>query len=136
MKPLHLTILALWILTGTTATFASPSNIGPFIGAWQAVDPEDGSLQTLTISRNDDGTAHLLIHDTYFALCNGDRGLGHGTGLLSQAKTLSVSDYRLTCFSSGISKGGPTTLTLNRNGTLTRILAPPSPVITYFRYSR
>ena len=129
------TLLTLILLAGATATPAAPSKLGKFIGAWQAVDPDDGSLQTLTISRRDNASANVLVHDSYFALCDGDRGLGQGTGVLTQAKTLSVSDYRLTCFPSGTTKGGPTTLILNRDGTLTRVLAPPSPPITYFRYS-
>ncbi len=127
--------LTLLLLAGTTAVHAAPSKLSRFVGAWQAVDPEDGSLQTLTISRHDNGTVNLLVHDSYFALCDGDRGLGQGTGVLSQPRTLNVADYRLTCFPSGTTKSGPTTLTLNRDGTLTRVLAPPSPSITYFRYS-
>ena len=129
------TLLTLILLAGATATPAAPSKLGKFIGAWQAVDPDDGSLQTLTISRRDNASANVLVHDSYFALCDGDRGLGQGTGVVTQPGTLSVSDYRLTCFPSGTTKGGPTTLTLNRDGTLTRVLAPPSPHITYFRYS-
>ena len=129
------TLLTLIMVAGSTGISASPSKLGKFVGAWQAVDPEDGSLQTLTISRDNSDSANVLVHDSYFALCDGDRGLGQGTGALSQARTLSVSDYHLTCFPGGATKGGPTTLTLNRDGTLTRVLAPPSPPITYFRYS-
>ena len=128
-------MLTLILVAGTTEISAAPSKLGRFIGAWQAVDPEDGSLQTLTITRRDDTSVNVLVHDSYFALCYGDRGLGQGTGVVTQPGTLSVSDYRLTCFPSGTTKGGPTTLTLNRDGTLTRVLAPPSPPITYFRYS-
>jgi hypothetical protein len=128
-------VLTLLLLAGATAVPASPSKLDRFIGAWQAVDPDDGSLQTLTISRHDNSTVNLLVHDSYFALCDGDRGLGQGTGVIVPPRTLKVADYRLTCFPSGATKGGPTTLTLNRDGTLTRVLAPPSPSITYFRYS-
>jgi hypothetical protein len=129
-------ILTLLLLASRTATPASPSTLSRFIGDWQAVDPDDGSLQTMTISRNVDGTTvRVLVHDSYFSLCDGDRGLGQGTGVLSPSRTLTVADYRLTCFPSGTTKKGPTTLTLNRDGSLTRVLAPPSPAITYFRYS-
>ena len=128
-------IFCLSLLTEATLVHAAPANLGRFIGSWQAVDPEDGSLQNLTISRNDNGTVQLLVHDSYFALCEGDRGLGQGTGVLTHPRTLTFTDYTLTCFPSGRSKGGPTTFTLERDGALKRTLAPPSPSITYFRVS-
>jgi hypothetical protein len=69
-------IIALALLAGVTEAIAAPTYYSRFIGSWQAVDPEDGSLQNLTISRNDNGTVQLLVHDSYFALCDGNRGLG------------------------------------------------------------
>lgn len=133
MNSLFKIIFSLSLLAEATAISAAPSNLARFIGSWQAVDPEDGSLQNLTISRNDNGSVQLLVHDSYFALCDGDRGLGQGTGVLTHPRTLTFSDYTLTCFPNGITRGGPTTFTLERDGALKRTLAPPSPSITYYR---
>jgi len=129
-------ILALALLAGATEAIAAPSYYSRFIGSWQAVDPEDGSLQNLTISRTDNDTVQLLVHDSYFALCDGDLGLGRGTGVVTNSKTLTFPDYALTCFTSGTTKEGPTTFTLQPDGALKRVLAPPSPSITYYRISR
>ena len=104
--------------------WAAPADIRPFIGLWEAVDAKDGSLLTLSISRLDKKTARLLVHDTYWTLCSGDRGVAEGTADVSTEKTLESHDYTVTCFED--SGTGPMTITLTRNpdGTLTR-LGPP-----------
>ena len=82
---------------------------------------KDGSLLTLSISRLDKKTARLLVNDTFWTLCNGDRGVATGNATVSPEKTLESDDYTVTCFEGGGT--GPMTITLTRNpdGTLTRV---------------
>lgn len=127
--------LVIFLIAVPPAT-AETSRMSALIGLWQAVDPEDGSLQTLSIIRASSNTARILIHDSHFTLCNGDLGLGEGNGHLTNPRQLMVPDYKVTCFPSGLSKGGATSFTLDRDGALNRTLAPPSPGITYYRTGR
>lgn len=134
---LHLRLVSLLIVLITVPpAIAETSRMSAWIGIWQAVDPEDGSLQTLSITRTSPNSAVVLIHDSHFTLCNGDLGLGQGNGNLINPRQLDVPDYKVTCFHSGLTKGGGTSFTLERDGALRRTLAPPSPGITYYRIGR
>ena len=129
------TVIILVLAWGASIAMAAPGYPTEFTGVWQGVDPDDGSLQTLTITETERRAVQVLVHDTWFTLCGGDRGLGKGLGILISPKILDVQDYALTC-QNGETKAGPTRFTLRPKGVMQRILAPPSPPISYYRISR
>jgi hypothetical protein len=66
-----------------TANTASASRVSPWVGRWQTMDiPGDGSTNTLTIAHAGGGGYYRLIwQETYFTLCEGEPGIGRGTGV-------------------------------------------------------
>lgn len=47
-----------------------------FLGLWEAVDVNDGSKRTISITDHDgDGVLEVDSRDTFWTLCEGDRGL-------------------------------------------------------------
>ena len=130
---MFLRVVVLMCLGGLVAP-ASALPMAEFFGIWQGVDPEDGSLQTLTITDAGARRAGILVHDTWFSLCQGELGVGQGTGVLTR-NTLEVADYQLSC-GSGSARGGATRFTRGAHGVLKRVLAPPSPPIVYYRIGR
>jgi len=106
-----------------------------FVALWEGVDPEDGALNVLSITNNNDGTVKLLLYATFLTTCNGGRGIAQGTGEVSGKKTLKSEDFAVTCFDPPkdplVLKA---TLVRNPDGTLTwdRSAEPESPPTIVF----
>lgn len=133
LRTLFIVLLTVLSLEGQAAS----ADLSKFIGLWQGVDTGDGSLNTLEIVRNGDGTVRLMVNDTYWERCGGGRGIGQGTGSPINRNTLQFDDYTITCFgSSGPSASASITVTLGRDGSLTRTAVPPHPSIVHYRISR
>lgn len=135
MRNLFIMTITLLALAAPVAGRADSGNIKPFVGLWEAVDPEDGSHQILSITDNADGTAKLRLYDTYFTLCNGGRAIGEGTASVTKKQSLDSEDFIVKCFKPKATHPTPTTLTKNADGTLTRDRATLSPLI-YFQTSK
>ncbi len=58
------------------------------MGLWQAIDPSDGSVQTMSITCPEDKNepCEVLLTDTYFALCGGE---GRGITFISWDREIS-----------------------------------------------
>ncbi|WP_027158290.1 hypothetical protein [Methylobacter luteus] len=145
MKNMLIMAVALLMLSAATTSPADsentngsePGNGNSFIGLWEAVDPRDGSHLILSITSNDDGTVKLLVYDTFWTLCNGDRGIAQGTSEVSAEQSLKSDDYAITCFETGDTTVVPIALTRNSDGTLARVgPAPLTPLIIYHRTSK
>ncbi|HEY8097782.1 MAG TPA: hypothetical protein VIE65_17085 [Methylobacter sp.] len=129
MKNLLIMTVTLFALAAPIAGRADSGKINQFVGLWEAVDPDDGSHQILSITDNADGTAKLRLFDTYFTLCNGGRAIGEGTAQAEKNRSLSSVDFTVTCFEPSSTHLAPTTLSKNPDGTLTRDRASLSPLI-------
>jgi hypothetical protein len=129
MKNLFIMTITLLTLAAPTAGRADPRHINQFIGLWEAVDPEDGSHQILSITDGADGTIKLHLFDTYFTLCNGDRAIGEGTAELTRKQSLDSEDFTIKCFEANSTHPTPTTLSKNPDGTLSRDRATLSPLV-------
>ncbi|MGZ8159425.1 MAG: hypothetical protein ACXWT1_00840 [Methylobacter sp.] len=129
MKNLFIMTITLFALAAPIAGQADSGKINRFVGLWEAVDPDDGSHQILSITDNADGTAKLRLFDTYFSLCNGGRAIGEGSAQAEQNRSLSSEDFTVTCFEPSSTHLSPTTLSKNPDGTLTRDRATLSPLI-------
>jgi hypothetical protein len=112
----------------------TPGDLRQFVDLWEAVDPDDGGHQVLSITDNGNGTGKLLVYDTFFSLCNGSRGIGQGTGVSLPGRSLQSDDFTVTCFETNQTQTTPTTFRLNPDGTLSRVRATLSPII-YHRTS-
>lgn len=133
MKYVLIAALALCALVAMGGP-AAQGDVRQFVGFWEAVDSDDGGHQVLSITDYGDGTAKLLVYDTFFSLCNGDRGIGQGTGVPGPGRSLRSDNFTVTCFEMNQTEITPTSFSLNRDGTLLRIRASLSPVI-YHRTS-
>ncbi|TAL39293.1 MAG: hypothetical protein EPN89_20370 [Methylovulum sp.] len=102
--------------------FLAPSIVSanPFIGLWEGVDPDDGGHQVLSISDNRQGGVNLLLHDTYFTLCNGGRGVSSGSGTPLR-RTLLSEDYKTYCYDTQQTKAGARTYKMNAAGNLLKV---------------
>jgi len=129
MKNLLIMTVTLFALAAPIAGRADSGKINQFVGLWEAVDPEDGSHQILSITDNTNGTAQLRLFDTYFTLCDGGRAIGEGTAQAEKDQSLSSVDFTVTCFEPSSTHLTPTTLSKNPDGTLTRDRASLSPLI-------
>jgi hypothetical protein len=114
---------------------ATQAEVHQFVGLWEAVDPDDGGHQVLSITDNGDGTVKLLVYDTFFSLCNGGRGIGQGTGQSLAGRSLESEDFTVTCFETNETQTTPTTFRLDPDGTLFRVRTSLSPII-YHRTSK
>ena len=104
-----------------------------FIGLWQAVDPVDGSLSTLSINKLSNDTLHLLYNDTYFYLCNGGRGLGVGNGTRAGRNAIEFSGITYTCEDKKIAPVNiPASFTLDASGALIEVDEDTSRTRTIF----
>jgi hypothetical protein len=132
MKNLSIMAVALFTLASPIAGRADTGNIKQFkqfVGLWEAVDPEDGSHQILSITNSEDGSAKLRLFDTYFTLCDGGRAIGEGTVQFIKKRSLRSDDFTVTCFESATTQPVPTTITKNPDGTLTRDRETLAPLI-------
>jgi hypothetical protein len=90
-----------------------------FIGLWEGVDEDDGSLAQRAITCEEDRTCRILGAEQFFSSCDdhGGRGIIEGTGTI-EGGVFNVPDFTLTC-----ADGTAFTLEANfsldrRNGTL------------------
>lgn len=133
MKHVLIVVSALCALVATGGP-VTQGEVHQFVGLWEAVDPDDGGHQALSITDNGDRTVKLLVYDTFFSLCNGDRGIGQGTGIPAPGRSLRSDDFTVTCFATNQTETTPTSFSLNHDGTLFRVRATLSPII-YHRTS-
>jgi hypothetical protein len=134
MKHLLVVVFALSALVAIGGP-ATQGEVHQFIGLWEAVDPDDGGHQALSITDNGDGTVMQLVYDTFFSLCNGDRGIGQGTGIPAPGRSLKSDDFTVTCLETNQAQTTPTSFSLNHDGTLFRVRATLSNLI-YHRTSK
>ena len=74
-----------------------------FVGLWQGIDINDGSLRTISINDNDrDGVYDVFHHDTFWLICGDDSGFFSGFGTVGSNGKLNV-EGNLICSSSGFS---------------------------------
>jgi hypothetical protein len=135
MKYTLIMLIALFAIVRPIAGQATPGEVRQFVALWEAVDPDDGSHQVLSITDNGDGTVKLLLYDTSFTLCGGGTGIGRGTGQPLAGRSLKSDDFSVTCFETNETQTTPTTFTLDHDGTLFRLRATLSPII-YHRTSK
>lgn len=145
MKSILITAVTLFVLTTHMSSPAlardfheGKSDIQQFIGLWEGIDPDDGGHQTMSLTDNGDGKVKLLLHDTFFSLCEGGRGIAQGTGEIESRHSLKFDDFVVKCFEdSSTTEVLKTliTLILNRDGTLFRGATGPLSAITYHRTS-
>jgi|GEM_PF-599608 hypothetical protein len=124
---MNIRIVILFISTLSTVVvpqnaLANDHSLRRFIGLWQAVDPDDGSLSTISIIKLSNDTVHLLYNDTYFYLCNGGRGLGVGNGTRSGRNAIEFSGITYTCEDKKIPPVNiPASFTLDTSGALIEV---------------
>ncbi len=74
----------------------------PFLGAWQATDPADGSDIRVAIGGRPTGPFQITWTESYLSFCSGGPGIVRGTGHLnSDDPNLLESQLRAECFTSG-----------------------------------
>jgi hypothetical protein len=94
-----LTIAALLVLP--FVAYAAPPS--PFIGNWQAIDV-DGSDIRLTIAGPPSGPFQITWTESYLSFCNGEAGIGRGTGMLNEEDaSLLEAELHVECFTTGAS---------------------------------
>ena len=72
-----------------------------FLGLWEGVDVNDGSKRTISITdHNRDGVLEVASRDSYWTLCNGDRGIELAAGGVRRDGVL-ATDGLVTCFEDG-----------------------------------
>ena len=98
---LFITMVAL----SSTTAFGSDSNsnnIKKFTGLWEGVDINDGSRRTISIADHDeDGVFEVRVRDSFWSLCNGDRGVEQSFGSVEK-KNLLRGHGVVTCFDEDI----------------------------------
>ena len=69
-----------------------------FIGLWEGVDEDDGSLAQRAITCDEDGTCRILGAEQFFSSCDehGGRGIIIGVGTLEKG-VINVPELTLTC---------------------------------------
>jgi len=93
-----LVILVALIVTMGAGTARGQSSHPQFLGLWEGVDPNDGSKRTISIAdRDGDGTFEVASRDTYWTLCDGDRGLELASGGVRADGVLETAGL-VTCF--------------------------------------
>ncbi|MEJ2085351.1 MAG: hypothetical protein P8Y44_06700 [Acidobacteriota bacterium] len=81
------------------ATGADPRSLEHnFLGLWEGVDVNDGSKRTISITDHEnDGVFEVASRDTFWTLCNGDRGLEIASGVVDDEGIL-VTEGVVNCF--------------------------------------
>ena len=90
-----------------------------FVGLWEGVDEDDGSLAQRAITCDEDRTCRILGAEQFFSSCDehGGRGIIVGVGTLEEG-VINVPELTLTC-PDGTSFTLATVFSLDRrNGTL------------------
>lgn len=98
MKPMLAVLLIAPLAVVTLgASGARTKSSRQFLGLWEGVDVNDGSKRTVSITDRDrDGILEVASRDTYWSLCDGDRGLELATGGVIQG--VLTTEGELTCF--------------------------------------
>ncbi len=97
-----LAALALLALAFPLPTAAHAEAASPFLGAWQATDPMDGSDIRLAIGGRPTGPFQITWTENYISFCNGEAGIVRGTAWLnSDDANLLQSELRAECLASG-----------------------------------
>ncbi|HSF14120.1 MAG TPA: hypothetical protein VLK65_01050 [Vicinamibacteria bacterium] len=74
----------------------------PFLGLWEGVDVNDGSKRTISITDHDrDSVVEVAARDTYWTLCDGDRGIELAKGGVRHDGVL-ATDGLVTCFETAV----------------------------------
>jgi hypothetical protein len=95
-RPLLIGLTALITIVG--AGTANGQAHARFLGLWEGVDINDGSKRTISITDIDgDGAFEVMSRDTFWTLCNGDRGLESATGRVRRDGVLETEGL-VTCF--------------------------------------
>jgi len=95
--------------TCTTIESADQEENRFFIGLWEGVDPLDGSSFQVSISDIDrNGVIDTISRETFFTLCDGERGLATGTGTVGDDGILRTNAV-LTCLTTGKTISGEST---------------------------
>jgi hypothetical protein len=103
MKRKTIIFLAMMIMGSLLMASASLAQAGPgnpFSGQWVAVDSFDGSDIRLTIAGNPAGPLRITWTENYFSICDGEPGIGRGTGNLGAANEL-YAEIHFRCFTTG-----------------------------------
>jgi len=80
-----------------------------FIGLWEGVDPLDGSGVQVSISDIDrDGVIDTIASETFFTLCDSERGIVTGTGTVGDDGILRANEV-LTCLTTDKTISGEST---------------------------
>lgn len=140
MKNMLIMIVTLFVLGVSLTSHAGSERTERFVGLWEGVDPEDGALQVLSVTDNNDGTVKLLLYATFWTRCDGERGIAQATAKVSEDQSLKSDDYVITCFKTDETvdiEVEVITLTLNSDETLTEDRsALDAPSVTYHRVSK
>ena len=75
------TMIVVIVLLFGVVSAASAGTRNPFIGPWEAVDIDNSNLR-LTFAGGGQGIFRLIWLDDYWSVCDGDPGLGRGTGTI------------------------------------------------------
>jgi hypothetical protein len=91
-------ILATVVMTISHGSAEVQPQYRHFVGLWEGVDINDGSQRTVSITdRDGDGVYEVDSRDTYWTLCDGDRGLERATGAVRGDGVLETAGL-VTCF--------------------------------------
>jgi hypothetical protein len=99
VKIVSLAVVAVALIGATSSGKRNMSR--HFLGLWEGVDVNDGSLRTVSITdQNRDGVLEVASRDTFWTLCDGDRGLELASGDVGYDGVLTTSGT-ITCFEAG-----------------------------------
>ena len=97
-----ITILFVGRADNTASAAEGRGGAAQFTGLWQAIQANDGSLATYSISDVDrDGVFTVNTHEFFLSTCGGDFGIIVGTAIFDDAGAL-VEDGTLTCPSGSV----------------------------------
>ena len=78
---------------------AGEKHSSQFLGVWEGVDEQDGSLIKALITPGGKNEFKFLWYETYWRTCDGGRGIFKGTGLLSRHEgNVLVLKAQVFCF--------------------------------------
>ena len=103
-------VLLIILVALFSVSLASAGGSNPFKGQWVGTDSFDGSTLRLTIAGNSAGPLRVTWTESYFTLCEGEPGIGRGTGTVAGANTLDA-EIDFTCFTTGTTLNHVTTFT-------------------------
>lgn len=91
-------VLVAVVVAAGAAPLQTQSSNRNFLGLWEGVDINDGSLRTVSITDADgDGMLEAASRDTYWTLCDDDQGLELAAGVVGADGVLTTNGL-VTCF--------------------------------------